>query len=120
MTVDLTSAVILGAVVLGLVSMARTALNGATKDRLTVVIVLVVSIVAVLLVAASDFGSTQVILSRSLDKMNFWSQLVVGVLLAGLGSGGWEALRAVKNIGDNQSAPTSSLPPPSQPPSAPK
>lgn len=98
---DLSSAVVLVGVIVGLVSLTRSAVFGTAKDRLTVGLVLVISIVAVLLVAASDFASEQVVINRPLDSLSFLSQIVVAILLAGGGSALWEGLKAVKNVGEN-------------------
>lgn len=100
---DLSGAVVLGLVVVGLVSWARTMIEGPNKSRLISGVCLVVGVVAVLLVGASDWSHEQVVLNKSLDSLNFWSQLLLGVLVGGFASGSWETLRAVKNIGDNQS-----------------
>jgi hypothetical protein len=67
------------------------------------VICLVVSVVTVLLVGASDFAGSQVVLDKPLDQMNVWSQLLVAVLAAGVASATWEiGAKAVSNIGENQ------------------
>jgi cell division protein FtsW (lipid II flippase) len=91
-------------VLLGLVSLAKSLAFGTNRDRIVAGLTIVIAVVAVLLVAASDFGHTQVVLDVPLDSMNFWSQLVVAVILAGLGSGVWQGLAAVKNVGQNQVA----------------
>lgn len=98
---DVASAVVLGLVLTGLVSLVRTVVQGPPADRLKVIICVAVSVVTVLLVAASDFAGDQVVLDRPLDSLNFWSQMVVALLLAGLASVSWQTLRAVKNIGAN-------------------
>lgn len=99
---DLTSAVILGAVLLGLISLVYTLVTGTAQQRVTVAICLAVSIVVVLLVGASDFAHEQVVLNRPLDSLSVISQLLVAILLAGIASAMWETLRAAKNIGANQ------------------
>lgn len=98
---DIGSAVVLGLVLMGLVAMARALVLGPNADRLKVVICLVVSVVAVLLVAASDFAHEQVVLDRALDTLNFWSQMVVALLLAGIASASWQGVKAVRSIGQN-------------------
>jgi len=99
---DIGSAVVLGLVLTGLVTLARTFVEGPNKSRIVAGLCLVLSVIAVLLVSASDFASEQVVLERSLDSLNVFSQLVVAVLLAGVASGIWEGLTAIKNIGENQ------------------
>lgn len=99
---DIGSAVVLGLVLTGLVSLAKTVLEGPPKDRRTVLVCLAVSIVTVQLVAASDFAGEQVVLDRPLNSMNFWSQLVVSLLLVGLASFAWQGVKAVRNVGENQ------------------
>lgn len=98
---DLSSAVVLGLVVLGLVTLVRSAMAGGDKLK-TAVIVIVIAVVAVFLVSASDFASEEVVLDRPLDSLNVWSQLVVAILLAGVASAAWEGLKAVANVGENR------------------
>jgi hypothetical protein len=98
---DIGSAVILGLVAVGLISLLKSLVWGNTYDRLVAVVCVVASVVAVLLVSASDFASEQVVLDRSLESLNFGSQLIVALLLSGLASGTWEAYRSVRNIGEN-------------------
>jgi hypothetical protein len=102
--VDLGSAVVLGLVLIGLVQLVMSVLD-PTK-RLVALVSLAVAIVAVQLVAASDFASEQVVLDRPLNSMNFASQLVVSLLAAGIASGVWQiGAKAVSNIGQNQEPP---------------
>src|SRR5678815_1807122 len=98
---DLGSAVVLGAVVLGLVALARSLIFGTNVDRIVAGVCVVVSVLAVVLVAASDFAHENVVLDRPLDSVNFASQLVIALMLSGFASAGWQALRSVRNIGDN-------------------
>lgn len=100
---DISSAVILGLVVLGLIAIAKTLYEGSARDRIIVAICFLVSLVTVVLVAASDFASEQVVLDRPLSTLNFGSQLVVVILLTGTASAAYEGLKAVKNIGENHS-----------------
>lgn len=106
---DIASAVILGLVVVGLVSQVRSLIYGTKDDRIAVVACLVIAVVAVLVVAASDFGHEQVVLDRPLDSLNIWSQLVVALLVAGVASAAWQGVKAVRNIGANDNLP---VPPP--------
>lgn len=99
MQLDLASAAILAGVVVGLVTLANSIVFGTAKQRIVGIVVVVISFLAVMLVAQSDFGHTQVVLSKPLDTMNFGSQLVVVVLLAGGASVLWEGFKRVSDIG---------------------
>lgn len=99
---ELGSALVLGLVVVGLISLAKAIVDGPNRTRVIVLICLVISFVTVVLVAASDFAHEQVILKRTLDSMNFASQMIVVVLLTGLAAGIWEGFTTIKNIGHNQ------------------
>lgn len=100
---DLGSAVVLGLVVMGLVAMVHTLIYGPGPDRVKVVACLVVAFIAVVLVAASDFANEQVVLNRKLDSLNFWSQMVIVLLVAGVASAVWNiGVKAISNIGQNQ------------------
>jgi drug/metabolite transporter (DMT)-like permease len=103
---DIGSAVVLGLVIAGLVALARTLVEGTNPERITVLICLVIGIAAVLLVGASDFADTQIVLDKPLSELNFWSQILVGILAAGLASLTWQGVKAIRNIGDNQGTPT--------------
>ncbi len=102
---DIGSAVVLGLVLTGLVVLVRSLIYGTNSDRIMVLSCLAVAVVAVQLVAASDFAGEQVVLDRALNSMNFASQLVVSLLLAGIAATAWQGLKAVRNIGENQDAP---------------
>lgn len=99
---DLTSAVVLGLVLFGLVEAAKNLIWGTNRERVIVASALAVSVITVVLVAASDFAHEQVVLDRSLDSLNFASQLVVALLLAGLAAAAFKGVQAVRNIGENQ------------------
>jgi hypothetical protein len=90
---------VLGLVLLGLVALAKTLLDGPNRDRLIVLICFVVALIAVLLVAASDFAHENVVLDRPLDSLNFWSQMVIVILATGLASAGWQGIKAVSRVG---------------------
>lgn len=96
---DIGSAVVLGLVVVGLVSLVKSLVYGTTQDRVITVACLVVAFIAVMLVAASDFAREQVVLDRTLDSLNFWSQMVIVLLLAGTASGIWQGYKAVSRVG---------------------
>lgn len=97
---NLGSAIVLGLVIMGLVSMVHTLVYGPNSDRVKVGACLGVSFLAVVLVAASDFAHQQIILDRPLDSMNFWSQMVIVFLAAGIASGVWQVgPKAISNIG---------------------
>jgi hypothetical protein len=99
---DLGSAAILGAVVVGLVALARSLIFGVNRDRIIAGTCLAIGIGATWLVGASDFASEQVVLDKPLDQLNFWSQMLVGVLVAGVASAGWQGYKAIANVGENQ------------------
>jgi hypothetical protein len=102
---DLGQAIVLGLLVVGLIALVKSLVFGPThRDRLLAVLSLVVSFVAVVLIAASDFAHEQVVLDRPLDSLNFASQMVVVILLAGLASGLWQiGAKAVSKIGSSDS-----------------
>ena len=113
--VELGQAVVLGAVLIGLTQLVMSLIKGPGPSRLVAVVSLVVSIVGVQLVAASDFAETQIVLDRPLNSLNFASQLVIALLAAGTASGLWQIVpKAVKNIGANfdrgQNVPPNELP----------
>lgn len=97
---DLTSAVVLGLIVMGLIALAKTLVDGPNRDRLIVGVCFAISFVSVMLIAASDFAHESVVLKRELDTMNFWSQLVVVVLTTGIATGIWKGVKAITNIGE--------------------
>lgn len=99
---DIGSAIVLGLVLTGLVTLVHSLVVGDSGERLKVAICLVVSVITVLLVAASDFAKDQVVLDRPLSSLNFWSQLVIALLLAGIAAGIWQGLKAFSNVGENQ------------------
>jgi hypothetical protein len=98
---DIGSAVVLGLVGTGLVTLAISLIYGPKDKRISALACLVIAVITVILVAESDFATKEVVLDHSLGSLNFASQMVVALLLAGIMSGIWEALRAVKNIGQN-------------------
>jgi hypothetical protein len=99
---DLKSAVVLGLVLTGLVTQVVKLVSGDNRERLKVVACLGVAIVAVQLVAASDFASTEIVLERPLNSLNFASQLVVAILAAGVASLTWEIVKRIDGIGENR------------------
>ena len=98
---ELTGLVVVGAAILGLVSIARTMVEGTNRERVTAALCLVIAIGAVMLVGASDFAETEVVLDKPLNALNGASQVLLGVLLAGTASAAWQGLKAVRNIGEN-------------------
>ena len=96
---DIGSAVVLGLVVMGLVALVHSLVLGTGADRIRVLCCLAVSVVAVVLVAASDFAGEQVLLDHKLSTLNFASQMIVALLLAGLAAAAWQGVKAVSNIG---------------------
>lgn len=109
---DLSSAVVLGLVLVGLTSLAHTLVMGPNPRRLVAIICLMVSIAAVFLVGASDFAHQQVVLDKPLDTLNLWSQLLIAVLAAGIASATWEiGVKAISNIGQNNAPAATSVQP---------
>lgn len=102
---DIGSAVVLGFVLTGLVTLVHSLVLGDNPERIKVGICLVASVVTVVLVAASDFAKEQVVLDRPLASLNVASQLVVALLLSGIAAGIWQGLKAVSNVGQNQAQP---------------
>jgi hypothetical protein len=101
---DLGQAVVLGLVLVGLTQLVMTLVKGPNDARIVAVVALGVALVAVQLVAASDFAAEQIVLDRPLNSMNFASQLVVSLLAAGIASGVWQGYVALKNVGQNHDA----------------
>lgn len=97
---DLGSAVVLGLVIVGLVSLVYSLIYGDKAARVKAVVCLVVAIVAVSLVGASDFGHENVVLDRPLDTLNFASQMIVALLASGVASGVWQiGAKALSRVG---------------------
>lgn len=103
---DLSSAVVVGLVLTGLVSLVRTIVQGPNPRRITAATCFLVSLATIILVSASDFAHDQVILKQPLDRLNVASQIVVAILAAGIASAVWEGYTAAKNIGENQPSTT--------------
>lgn len=95
-------ALVLGLVLTGVVKLVHDAVFGDTIARLKVAICVIVAVVVVLLISASDFASETVILKKSLASLNVWSQLVIALLVAGVASTIWQTLGAVRNVGENE------------------
>ena len=102
---DFGNAAVLGLVLVGLVSLAKSLVYGTTESRIVALTCLLIAFVGVQLVAASDFARQQVLLDVPLNAMNFWSQLVVALLASGIASGIWQGYIAVKNIGQSLDQP---------------
>lgn len=96
---DLTSAVVLAAVVMGLVFLLKTLLPDGVSPKIVAVLCVVVGILAVLIVGASDFAHDQVVLNRPLDSLNLASQILVGFLVGGGAAASYKTLSAISNIG---------------------
>lgn len=96
---DIGNAVVIGLVLAGLVALAKSLIYGTMQDRVIAVACLVVSFITVVLVAASDFAGEQVLLEHKLSSLNFASQLVIVLLLAGVASGTWQGFKALSHVG---------------------
>lgn len=99
---DLASAAVLGLVLYGLVEAFKSLVWGTTTDRIRVVGAFGLSLLTVMLVAWSDFSHEQVVLNRALDTLNFGSQVVIAILMMGLGVTAFKGVKAVRNIGQNE------------------
>jgi hypothetical protein len=102
---DLSSAVVLGFVLTGLIALGKTLYDGPNRDRVIVGICFIVSFTTVMLIAASDFAHESVILKIPLDSMNFWSQMVIVLLATGLASAIWKGYKAINGIASSNSKP---------------
>jgi hypothetical protein len=102
MTDLLAGAVVLGLVLTGLVKLVHDAIYGDTQTRVKVGSCVVTGQVVVFLVAASDFASETTILKHRLDQVNVASLVVFGILVAGAATLAWQALGAVRNVGQNE------------------
>ena len=75
-------------------------------DAETLTIVILAGIFATILVSHSAWGHKQVVSGISLDTMNWWSQLLVGLAVGGLANlGHFGITRGIANIGQNQTSP---------------
>lgn len=99
---DFGNATMLMAALAGLTQLAKTAWKGTKEQRITVALVVVLSILAVFLLAASVWAHEQVLGGHPLDSLDFGSKLVVALFLSGAASALWEGYSALKNIGSNQ------------------
>lgn len=98
----LAGAVVLGLLVTGLVKLANDLIEGDAKTRRRAGVCIGIGQLGTQLVAHSDFAAGEKVLGRTLDTMNLGSQVVVGVLVAGLAVAAWLALDALRNVGENQ------------------
>ena len=99
---DFGNAVLLIATVVGLVSLARSLKDGTTSDRINVGIVIAVAFLAVFLLGATSWASTQIINGVEMDNMSVADKILIAIWAAGAASFGWETLKSVRNIGENQ------------------
>lgn len=104
---DLTRAVILLAVVGGIVELVKALLGDRAKNpRVLVGVVIVASFGATFLLRYSVWAHDQVVNGKALDTLNTGSLIVVAIMVAAAESvvflGGKAVLGAVANIGQNQ------------------
>lgn len=102
---DFASAALLIAVIFGVVEFVKnTGLLDKTPPWVTQVVALVVGVGATFLVADTAWAHEQVIGDKALDTLDTSSKLVVGIM-AGLGATVLHvAVKAVRNIGQNEGA----------------
>lgn len=99
------NAALLIAMVFGLTALVKKLIYGTQAERVVIGVVFGVALVCVFLMRQSVWAKEQVIGDHPLDKLDWASCLVIVVFLAGVAAAGWEALGAVKNIGQNQPQP---------------
>lgn len=99
---DIGNAVLLGAMVLGLVALMKKLIYGTKEERIVVGVVFIAALISVFLLRQSVWASEQIVDGHKLSELDAWSCVVVVVMIASLASSGWEGLTALKNIGQNQ------------------
>lgn len=99
---DLSQAVLPGILVFAVIAGIDAASKGSLPSAVKVPLAFVLGIVAVVAVAASDFGHAQIVADRALDTLNGASQVIVGVLVGATAVGIDVVQKAVRNIGENQ------------------
>lgn len=80
--------------------------NGDVNAFVTQLVVWAIGIAFTILFAHSDFGNSIEIAGTNLSGLNVWSQVLVGLNVASVGSVGWDAIKAFDNT---DSAATPSL-----------
>jgi uncharacterized membrane protein AbrB (regulator of aidB expression) len=104
---DLSQAVLPGILVFAIIAAITQATGGRLPSSVKVPLAFVLGIAAVVAVAASDFGHTQVVADKALDTLNGASQVIVGLLVGSVAVGIDVAQKAVRNIGQNDNTPVS-------------
>jgi hypothetical protein len=99
---DFGDAALLTVVLLGLGQQVKNLVFGTWEERKTVLLVLGTALVTVFLVAESAWGNEQIVNGRALDQLGWASLVLIAVVLSGMASTGYEALKQVGNIGQNR------------------
>lgn len=98
---DLANAALLIATVVGIASQLKVVAFGTWHDRTKVGIVNGAAFAAVFLVGATAWADEQVIGDVTLAVMSVGDKILVAVFASGAASAAWEALGAIKSIGQN-------------------
>lgn len=97
---DFTNAVLLVATVLGITQAVKSL--DVVAAKFNGVLALLVGEAATFIVGASVWADEQVIGGKTLSELDTPSKAVVGLLISAGAATGWETLKSVRNIGDNQ------------------
>jgi uncharacterized membrane protein AbrB (regulator of aidB expression) len=98
---DLSQALLPGILVFAILAGITQATGGSLHPALKVPLAFLLGIAAVVAVAASDFGHTQVVADKPLDVLNGASQAIVGIIVGATAVAIDVAQKAVRNIGAN-------------------
>lgn len=98
---DLSNAILPGVLVFAIIAGITHATGGQLASAIKVPLAFVLGIVAAVIVAQSDFGSSQIVADQPLDTLNGASQVIVGLLVGATAVGIDVLQKAVRNIGSN-------------------
>jgi Na+/H+ antiporter NhaC len=93
-------AVLLIAFVLVITGVVKNAVPNL-PSTITPIVSIVIGIVAALVIAETDFADNQLVNGIPLGNLNFWSKVVIGVMLGGGASGLAVTGKIISNIGSN-------------------
>jgi hypothetical protein len=99
---DLSNALLPGILVFALIAGISQAVGDKLSSAVKVPLAFALGVLAVVAVAASDFGHTQIVADKPLDTLNLVSQVLVGVLVGAASVAIDQGFKAVRNIGQNQ------------------
>jgi uncharacterized membrane protein AbrB (regulator of aidB expression) len=91
-----------GFLVFAIIAGITSATKGALPSAVKVPLAFLLGIAAVVLVAASDFGHSQIVADKPLDVLNGASQVIVGIAVGATAVVLNEVKGAIRNIGQNQ------------------